>query len=68
MGNRLAVRYTVTGTHTGDLMGIPATGREFSKRTPTGKVFDTDTWKVPSSDWCFARILPDVGVGLARSR
>ena len=29
-GNRLAVRYTVTGTHTGDLMGIPATGREIS--------------------------------------
>lgn len=29
-GERLAVRYTVTGTHTGELMGIPPTGREFS--------------------------------------
>jgi predicted ester cyclase len=29
-GDRLAVRYTVTGSHTGTLMGIPATGREFS--------------------------------------
>jgi steroid delta-isomerase-like uncharacterized protein len=29
-GERLAVRYTVTGTHTGELMGIPPTGREIS--------------------------------------
>ncbi len=29
-GERLAVRYTVTGTHTSELMGIPATGREIS--------------------------------------
>jgi C-1 hydroxylase len=29
-GDRLAVRYTVTGTHTGMLMDIPPTGREIS--------------------------------------
>lgn len=29
-GERLAVRYTVTGIHTGELMGIPSTGREIS--------------------------------------
>lgn len=29
-GERLAVRYTVTGRQTGDLMGIPPTGREIS--------------------------------------
>lgn len=29
-GERLAARYTVTGIHTGELMGIPATGREIS--------------------------------------
>jgi steroid delta-isomerase-like uncharacterized protein len=29
-GEKLAVRYTVTGTHTGDLMGIPPTGKEIS--------------------------------------
>lgn len=29
-GNRLAVRYTVTGRHTGDLMGIPASGQDFA--------------------------------------
>jgi steroid delta-isomerase-like uncharacterized protein len=29
-GDRLAVRYTVTGTHTGELMDIPPTGREIS--------------------------------------
>jgi steroid delta-isomerase-like uncharacterized protein len=29
-GDRLAVRYTVTGIHTGELMGIPPTGREIS--------------------------------------
>jgi steroid delta-isomerase-like uncharacterized protein len=28
--NQLAARYTVTGTHTGELMGIPPTGREIS--------------------------------------
>jgi steroid delta-isomerase-like uncharacterized protein len=29
-GDRLAVRYTVNGIHTGELMGIPPTGREIS--------------------------------------
>jgi steroid delta-isomerase-like uncharacterized protein len=29
-GDRLAVRYTVTGTHTGELMDIPPTGQEIS--------------------------------------
>jgi steroid delta-isomerase-like uncharacterized protein len=29
-GERLAVRYTVTGTHTGELMHISPTGREIS--------------------------------------
>jgi steroid delta-isomerase-like uncharacterized protein len=29
-GERLVTRYSVRGTHKGDLMGIPATGREIS--------------------------------------
>jgi steroid delta-isomerase-like uncharacterized protein len=29
-GDRFASRTTVTGTHTGDLMGVPATGRRIS--------------------------------------
>jgi steroid delta-isomerase-like uncharacterized protein len=29
-GDRFASRTTVTGTHTGDLMGIPATGKQIS--------------------------------------
>jgi steroid delta-isomerase-like uncharacterized protein len=29
-GDKLAARVTVHGTHTGDLMGIPATGKSFS--------------------------------------
>ncbi len=29
-GDKLVARYTVTGTHTGDLMGIPATGKQIS--------------------------------------
>jgi predicted ester cyclase len=29
-GDKLAARYTVAGTHTGELMGIPPTGREIS--------------------------------------
>ena len=30
LDDKLAVRYTVRGTHTGELMGIPATGQEIS--------------------------------------
>jgi len=29
-GSRFASRTTITGTHTGDLMGMPATGRQIS--------------------------------------
>jgi steroid delta-isomerase-like uncharacterized protein len=29
-GEKLALRYTVIGTHTGELMGIPPTGKEIS--------------------------------------
>jgi steroid delta-isomerase-like uncharacterized protein len=29
-GEKVAARYTVTGTHTGELMGIPPTGRKIS--------------------------------------
>jgi hypothetical protein len=29
-GDRLAARYVVTGRHTGELMGIPATGRDIA--------------------------------------
>jgi steroid delta-isomerase-like uncharacterized protein len=31
-GNRLCEEYVVSGTHTGDHMGIPATGKSFSCR------------------------------------
>ena len=40
-GDRFASRTTVTGTHTGDLMGMPATGRRISvEAVDIGRVHD----------------------------
>ena len=59
-GNRLAVRYTVTGTHTGDLMGIPATGREISMTGITVMHFEdgsvVERWDSDDSTEVFARL------------
>jgi steroid delta-isomerase-like uncharacterized protein len=57
---KLAARYTVTGTHTGELMGIPSTGREFSMVGITimhfrdGKV--VERWDVDDSAEAFSRL------------
>jgi predicted ester cyclase len=47
-GDRFASRTTVTGTHTGDLMGMPATGRHISvEAVDIGRIEDgqaKDRW------------------------
>jgi steroid delta-isomerase-like uncharacterized protein len=58
--DKLAARYTVTGTHTGELMGIPPTGREISIIGITiihfekGKV--VERWDVDDSAEVFTRL------------
>jgi steroid delta-isomerase-like uncharacterized protein len=61
--NQLAARYTVTGTHTGELMGIPPTGREISITGITimhfedGKV--VERWDVDDSVEAFSKLRGD---------
>lgn len=61
--DKLAARYTVTGTHTGELMGIPPTGREISITGITimhfedGKV--VERWDVDDSAEAFSRLRGD---------
>jgi steroid delta-isomerase-like uncharacterized protein len=62
-GDKLAARYTVTGTHTGELMGIPPTGRELSIIGITimhfrdGEV--VERWDVDDSTEAFSRLRED---------
>jgi steroid delta-isomerase-like uncharacterized protein len=59
-GEQLAARYTVTGKHTGDLMGIPPTGTEISIVGITIMHFEngrvTERWDVDDSAAMFARL------------
>jgi len=49
-GDKVAVRYTVEGTHEGDLFGVPPTGRRVSIESMTvGRVSDgkiREHWRV----------------------
>lgn len=51
---KVAARYTVTGTHTGELMGIPPTGRQISITGITIMHFEdgevVERWDVDDSD------------------
>src|SRR5687768_12482443 len=61
--DKLAARYTVTGTHTGELMGIPPTGREISMTGITimhfedGKV--VERWDADDSVEALSRLRGD---------
>ncbi|MEX0864076.1 MAG: ester cyclase [Acidimicrobiia bacterium] len=61
--DKLAVRYTVTGTHTGELMGIPPTGREFSMTGITIMHFDggkvVERWDFDDSSEVLSRLGAD---------
>jgi steroid delta-isomerase-like uncharacterized protein len=58
--DKLAARYTVTGTHTGELMGIPPTGQEISIIGITIMHFEDDEvverWDVDDSAEAFSRL------------
>jgi steroid delta-isomerase-like uncharacterized protein len=60
---KLAARYTVTGTHTGELMGIPPTGRDISivgitiMHFEDGKV--VERWDVDDSAEAFSGLRSD---------
>jgi steroid delta-isomerase-like uncharacterized protein len=60
--DKLAARYTVTGTHTGELMGIPPTGREISIIGITIMHFEdgavVERWDVDNSAEAFSRLGP----------
>ena len=61
-GNRVVVRWTGTGTHNGELNGIPATGRPIRvdaisiHRMADGKI--AETWEV----WDTLSLLQQIGV------
>jgi predicted ester cyclase len=59
-GDKLAVRYTVTGTHTGELMGIPPTGGEISMTGITIMHFEdgavVERWDADDSVEVLARL------------
>ena len=65
-GDRLCARYTVTGRHTGDLMGIPATGTDVAivgitvMHFEDGKVLER--WDVDDSHETFARLREAAGM------
>jgi steroid delta-isomerase-like uncharacterized protein len=62
-GERLACRYTVRGTQTGELMGIPPSGKEISMTGITIMHFDGDQvaerWDSDDSAEVFAKLRSD---------
>jgi steroid delta-isomerase-like uncharacterized protein len=63
--DKLCARYTVTGAHTGELMGIPASGREISIIGITVMHFEggkvVERWDVDDSFQAFSRLRGDSG-------
>jgi steroid delta-isomerase-like uncharacterized protein len=59
---RAALEWTMTGTHNGDLPGMPATGKSFTVRGVT--VFETagDKIRVVRDYWDFTTLLRGVGL------
>jgi steroid delta-isomerase-like uncharacterized protein len=61
-GGRAAMEWTMTGTHNGDMPGLPATGKSFMVRGVT--VFETggDRIRVVRDYWDFTTLLRQVGL------
>jgi steroid delta-isomerase-like uncharacterized protein len=61
-GNRAIMEWTLSGTHRGDLPGMPATGKQFSVRGVT--VLELQTQKIcrNSDYWDAASIMRQVGL------
>jgi predicted ester cyclase len=61
--DRLCARYTVTAKHTGELMGVPPTGADFSITGITVMHFENgkvvERWDVDDSAEVFSRLRPN---------
>ncbi|HEV2712678.1 MAG TPA: ester cyclase [Gaiellaceae bacterium] len=61
-GNMFATRWTGRGTHTGELMGVPATGRQVTISGITyGRIVDGKAWEAWSI-WDTLSLLQQLGV------
>ena len=65
-GDLVAAQIKVTGKHTGNLYGIPATGKTFE--VMSNAVFKMEDGKIAESWWMLqeAGVLMDIGVGLPK--
>jgi steroid delta-isomerase-like uncharacterized protein len=59
-GEKLCARYTVTGKHTGEVLGVPATGAEFTITGITVMHFEdgrvTERWDIDDSAEVFQKL------------
>ena len=60
--DRAALEWTMTGTHKGDLPGLPATGKPFSVRGATVYEIAADKISVVRDYWDLATLLRQVGL------
>jgi steroid delta-isomerase-like uncharacterized protein len=61
-GDKVVWRWTITGTHTGDLMGIPATGRPVSITGIVLSRFAQSKWAEDYVNWDTLGMLQQLGV------
>lgn len=64
VGDIFAIRFTLSGTHTGELMGMPPTGKRFSVTAGTIMRFEdgrvAERWADPSA---LGQVLAQLGLG-----
>lgn len=61
-GDRGSAELTILGTHTGNLEGIPATGKSFEVRGHSAFEFEGARIKRCSDYWCIATMLKQLGL------